>query len=154
MVSLGASNFVYFYTYNAFKAVYRNVVVGDKKADIGAVTNLLIASTAGVINVLATTPLWVAGTRLTVQNKKAIAGNDKGAATEKPYTGVFDCLTKIIKNEGNFVGDGLIPTSLACAPGVLALWNGVGPSLLLVSNPSIQFVTCKLYRQRLNPACA
>ena len=101
MVSLGASNFVYFYTYNAFKAVYRNMVVGDKKADIGAITNLLIASTAGVVNVLATTPLWVAGTRLTVQNKKAIAGNDKGSSSsEKPYTGVFDCLTRIVKNEG------------------------------------------------------
>mmetsp|Transcript_32116 Transcript_32116/g.39531 ORF Transcript_32116/g.39531 Transcript_32116/m.39531 type:complete len:336 (-) Transcript_32116:693-1700(-) len=125
VISLGASNFVYFYTYNAFKSIYKKFVLKDPKANIDTLTNLLVASSAGVINVLATTPLWVAGTRLTVQNRKKTSASVDGTEdrTKKPYTGVLDCLTRIIKEEG-----------------VAALWKGVGPSLILVSNPSIQFV--------------
>jgi hypothetical protein len=85
---------------------------------------LAIASSAGVINVLATTPLWVAGTRLAVQNKKAATGNTD--AHSRPYDGIIDCLSRIVKSEG-----------------LWSLWKGVGPSLVLVSNPSIQFVACK-----------
>lgn len=123
VVSLGASNFVYFYTYNAFKAVYRKEVLKDKKAGIDSISNLFIASAAGVVNVLMTTPLWVAGTRLTVQSKR------RGKSEKKPYKGVFDCLTRIVAEEG-----------------VSALWNGVGPSLILVSNPTIQFSTYERLR--------
>lgn len=121
VVSLGASNFVYFYTYNAFKAIYKRRL--DTKM-IDPVSNLGIASAAGVINVLMTTPLWVAGTRLTVQRKKKLGSNEK-----KPYKGVLDCLTRIVNEEG-----------------VGALWNGVGPSLILVSNPTIQFSTYERVR--------
>lgn len=122
VVSLGCSNFVYFYTYNALKTIYLKMIASSPKEQISAVKNLAIASIAGVINVLMTTPLWVAGTRLSVQGRKK-------AQTEKPYKGVFDCLTRIINEEG-----------------VAALWKGVGPSLILVSNPSIQFVTYERLR--------
>jgi len=121
VVSLGASNFVYFYTYNAFKTVYKKLIAQNPKAAIDPITNLVIASTAGVINVLATTPLWVVGTRLSMQSKKA--------DIERPYNGVADALTRIASEEG-----------------IAALWKGVGPSLVLVSNPSIQFVTYERLR--------
>jgi adenine nucleotide transporter 17 len=115
IVSLGFSNFVYFYAYNGLKKVFENELKRrGKKPDIGALTNLLIASTAGVINVLTTTPLWVAGTRLMVQKKR-------GSSSGENYTGVWNCLTRIVSEEG-----------------IHALWKGVGPSLILVSNPSIQ----------------
>lgn len=108
---------MYFYTYNAFKSIYKKLIAENPKAAIDPITNLVIASAAGIINVLATTPLWVAGTRLTVQSGKSGANDDR-----KPYTGVADCLYRIAKEEG-----------------VGALWKGMGPSLILVSNPSIQF---------------
>lgn len=119
VVSLGCSNFVYFYTYNAFKAIYLKKY--DRK-NIDAGTNLAIAAAAGVVNVLSTTPFWVAGTRLMVQNKKGVKG-------KRAYKGVFDTLTRIVNEEG-----------------VGALWNGVGPSLVLVSNPTIQFSTYERVR--------
>lgn len=81
--------------------------------DLSAGTNLLVATVAGVINVLTTTPLWVVSTRLSVQR-----GGKSGS-----YSGMWDGLTRIAREEG-----------------VGALWNGTLPSLLLVSNPSIQFV--------------
>uniref|UniRef100_A0A7S2SQH1 Uncharacterized protein n=2 Tax=Mucochytrium quahogii TaxID=96639 RepID=A0A7S2SQH1_9STRA len=128
VVSLGASNFVYFYTYNAFKTIYRKLIAKKDKVDIDPVTNLLIASLAGVINVVMTTPLWIAGTRLSTQRKSKGKQESKDR-TERPYEGVWDCLTRIVKEEG-----------------VAALWKGVGPSLVLVSNPSIQFVTYERLR--------
>mmetsp|Transcript_30828 Transcript_30828/g.60153 ORF Transcript_30828/g.60153 Transcript_30828/m.60153 type:complete len:326 (+) Transcript_30828:18-995(+) len=115
VVSLGASNFVYFYTYNGIKTAYQIQLKGrGKPTALDPITNLAIASIAGVINVLVTTPLWVVGTRLSTQRKKK---------SGKTYTGIWNALTRIANEEG-----------------VSALWKGVWPSLVLVSNPSIQFV--------------
>ncbi len=103
--------------------MWANLVAESPKAKMDPITNLVIASLAGVINVFVTTPLWVAGTRLSVQGKKA----------EGKYLGVWDCLTRIASEEG-----------------VAALWKGVGPSLVLVSNPSIQFVVYERLRSTMD----
>ena len=50
----------------------------------------------------------------------------------KLYTGTYDCLNRIIKEEG-----------------IGALWNGVYPSLILVSNPTIQFFTYERCRRAI-----
>jgi len=118
VVCLGASNFVYFYTYNAFKTIYQVKVLGSRKKSIDAYNNLLIAALAGVVNVMLTTPLWVVNTRLTVQDTK-----------KKEFDGVLDCLMKIAQNEG-----------------WPELWKGVVSGLLLVSNPSIHFVVYEKLR--------
>lgn len=112
VVCLGASNFVFFYTFNMFKMIYQIKVLESRKKAIDPYTNLVVAAAAGVINVLLTTPLWVVNTRLTVQDNK----NPK-------YSGVYDCLTSIAREEGTE-----------------KLWSGVASGLLLVSNPSIHFV--------------
>jgi len=72
--------------------------------------SLLTSTIAGVVNVLLTNPLWVANLRI-VQSG--------GEESEK---GLFQCLKEIWKKEG--VGQ---------------LWAGTGASLLLVSNPAIQY---------------
>ena len=93
------------------------------RKEIRSGPNLAIAATAGVINVLVTTPLWVAMSRLATQRKTKLStrGNE-GDSPRLLYTGVFDCLQRVVREEG-----------------VGALWNGVYPSLILVSNPTIQF---------------
>lgn len=128
VVSLGASNMVYFYFYNALKTIFKKRM-GVK--DIDPITNLAVASIAGVINVLITTPLWVVGTRLATQRKKQQkAGTNAGVADDRPpYKGIVDCLTRIVSEEG-----------------LAAAWKGVWPSMVLVSNPSIQFVTYERLR--------
>jgi adenine nucleotide transporter 17 len=114
VMALAASNFVYFYQYNGLRAMVQKMAVRQGRSrELSAGTNLLIATVAGVINVLATTPLWVVSTRLSVQR-----GGGGGG-----YRGMWDGLTRIAREEG-----------------IAALWNGTVPSLLLVSNPSIQFV--------------
>jgi len=113
LISLGCSNFVYFYTNNLLKVLTKRYT-GQKNVTIPQ--NLLIATLAGVVNVLVTCPLWVANTRLKLQSSK----NQEGV---KPYKGMADALTRISKEEG-----------------VEALWGGTASSLMLVSNPVIHFV--------------
>jgi adenine nucleotide transporter 17 len=105
--SLAVSNFIYFYSYNALKAVQA------KKGTISTTQNLVIAAIAGIINVYATCPLWVVATRLRVQKKG-----------EEKYKGLLHGIQKVAQEEG-----------------VGALWSGAGASVILVSNPTIQFVT-------------
>jgi len=157
VVCLGVSNFVYFYTYNAMKVVYQVKRLGSKKISIDPVSNLAIASAAGIVNVYLTTPLWVVNTRLSVQDNPkaghhgappaaASGAGATGAAAGKPetpvkkeakkqdkqdpYKGVADCLVRIANEEG-----------------VASLWKGVGSGLALVSNPAIQFVTYERLRE-------
>jgi len=111
LISLGFSNFVYFYSNNSLKILFKKLS-GQK--NISIVLNLLVASIAGCINVFTTCPLWVANTRLKVQ---------KGKSKDNRYDGLLDAMIKIGKEEG-----------------IAALWNGCYASLALVSNPTIQFV--------------
>ena len=80
------------------------------KRKINPIMNLSVGAVAGVINVLATTPLWMVSTQLAVQAKKKA-----GPRSSKPYLGVIDGLTRCYQSEG-----------------VTGLWKGVGPNLMLV----------------------
>ncbi|XP_021114603.1 peroxisomal membrane protein PMP34 isoform X6 [Heterocephalus glaber] len=111
--SLCCSNFVYFYTFNSLKAVW----VKGQRSTTGK--DLVVGFVAGVVNVLLTTPLWVVNTRLKLQGAKF--RNEDIVPTN--YKGIIDAFHQIIRDEG-----------------VLALWNGTFPSLLLVFNPAIQFM--------------
>jgi len=121
VVALGTSNFVYFYWFTALKAALqlfnRNQRKGVLKEGESALTNLGLASVAGTINVLITTPLWVAYTRLAIKGGKS---------------GIFDTMKSIADEEG-----------------VPALWSGLGPSLVLVSNPSVQFASYEWMKNAL-----
>uniref|UniRef100_A0AC11CJM4 Solute carrier family 25 member 17 n=1 Tax=Ovis aries TaxID=9940 RepID=A0AC11CJM4_SHEEP len=111
--SLCCSNFVYFYTFNSLKAVW----VKGQHSTTGK--DLVVGFVAGVVNVLLTTPLWVVNTRLKLQGAKF--RNEDIVPTN--YSGIIDAFHQIIRDEG-----------------ILALWNGTFPSLLLVFNPAIQFM--------------
>jgi len=119
IASLAASNFVYFYTNNLFKVLVRKFS-GEKTVTVAQ--NLLVASLAGVVNVMTTCPMWVANTRLKLQSTKQNTLQES-QNKQVPYTGLIDCMRRIYLEEG-----------------VQALWNGAGSSLMLVSNPTIHFV--------------
>jgi adenine nucleotide transporter 17 len=117
LMTLGISNFIYFYTNNLLKVILLKLKPSDFK-HVTVMENLLIASISGVINVLITCPFWVANTRIKLQCPKTMKEEGK-----KPYIGLMECVTRIHEEEG-----------------MHALWNGLGSSLLLVSNPTINFV--------------
>lgn len=127
LVSLCCSNFVYFYMYNGLKTVY---VPETEKA--GPVKDLIFAFIAGVVNVLVTTPLWVVNTRIKLQGVNFHTDEHKEAKVPR-YKGILDALWKVARFEG-----------------LSSLWNGTLPSIVLASNPSIQFMvyeTIKRYFQ-------
>jgi len=115
LISLGFSNFVYFYANNMLKAIFKKMT-GEK--NISIFYNLLVASIAGCINVFATCPLWVANTRLKINKNN------------NENIGLFGTVLKIAQEEG-----------------ILSLWNGCMASLVLVSNPTINFVVYDKIKQ-------
>ncbi|XP_063252052.1 peroxisomal membrane protein PMP34 isoform X3 [Prinia subflava] len=120
--SLCCSNFVYFYTFNSLKALW----VKGQHSTTGK--DLVLGVVAGVVNVLLTTPLWVVNTRLKLQGAKF--RNEDIVPTN--YRGIIDAFHQIVRDEG-----------------VLALWNGTLPSLLLVFNPAIQFMFYEGFKRNL-----
>ncbi|KAG7270162.1 hypothetical protein CRUP_026163 [Coryphaenoides rupestris] len=90
---LCCSNFVYFYCFHGLKASWLR---GQKSAPG---TDLVIGITAGIINVLVTTPLWVVNTRLKLQG--ANFRNEDIRPTS--YSGILDAFVQIAGVEG-FLG--------------------------------------------------
>ncbi|KAK5647401.1 hypothetical protein RI129_002293 [Pyrocoelia pectoralis] len=88
LISLGTSNFVYFYTFHGLKSMLKSSVKND----------LVLGLLAGVTNVLLTTPLWVVNSRLKI-NKQV------------PYTGLLDGMAYITRMEGvNALWSGVYPS--------------------------------------------
>ncbi|KAK9502691.1 hypothetical protein O3M35_011408 [Rhynocoris fuscipes] len=112
--SICASNFVYFYVYNGLKGVMKG---GDSGKD------LILASIAGVINVLLTTPLWMVNTRIKMS----------GVTDTARYDGILDGIMKVSNTEG-----------------VPALWSGTIPSLILVSNPAIHMTVYQALKRKVS----
>lgn len=114
LMSLGSSNFVYFYTFHGLKSLINSSEVQN---------DLMLGIVAGAVNVLLTTPLWVVNSRL--------------KSSSQHYSGLLDGLVHI-----------------ANAEGLSALWSGLGPSLILVSNPAIQFTLYEALKRKFVPKSA
>lgn len=83
---------------------------------------------AGAVMVLITNPVWLVKTRLqlyVVRGSGDHARRQRGAleTAVQPYSGMFDAFVRIVQEEG-----------------VLSLYRGVLPSLLLTSHGAIQLV--------------
>ncbi|GFT49170.1 peroxisomal membrane protein PMP34 [Nephila pilipes] len=117
LTSLCCSNFVYFYTFHGLRSLVETNNTGKN-----ALRDLTVAAIAGALNVVTTTPLWVANSRLKMQGAK-LSSEDKKKLGDRPmYLGTIDAITKIADKEG-----------------WQSLWSGMVPSLMLVINPAIQF---------------
>ncbi|CAN7944955.1 unnamed protein product [Ixodes pacificus] len=122
LTSLWCSNFVYFYSFHGLRSV---TAAGGHSA----LSDLLLASVAGVVNVLATTPLWVVNTRIKMQGAKVLAGD--GLRRHPRYEGLWHGLRHIARTEG-----------------LAALWASTLPSLVLVSSPAVQFMVYEALKRR------
>ncbi|XP_018801873.1 PREDICTED: peroxisomal membrane protein PMP34 [Bactrocera latifrons] len=119
--SLCISNFVYFYTFHSLKAL----TVYSKQQS--ALKDLFLGTIAGIINVFTTTPFWVVNTRVRMRN---VAGTSDDV--NKHYNNLISGLLYVAKTEG-----------------IRGLWSGTIPSLMLVSNPALQFMMYELLKRNL-----
>ncbi|KAK0168180.1 hypothetical protein PV327_002006 [Microctonus hyperodae] len=123
--SLCASNFVYFYTFHGLRLM-------RSSSTQTARNDLFVASIAGIINVLVTTPLWVVNTRLKMRGINGVPEQNNNE-----YNNLLDGLIYIWKYHG-----------------IKKLWAGTLPSLLLVTNPAIQMMTYESIKRRVNESLA
>ena len=120
------SNVVYFYLCGYLREAWlarRNAVLGKaarKRRHLNAIESLTIASLAGCGNVLATNPIWILVTRMQANRKRKESAEGNGQTREVTLT---ETATKLYEESG-----------------VLGFWKGVAASLIMVSNPSIQYM--------------
>ena len=120
VTTLGISNYVFFYALNMVKGTL--AARSDGNNNNSKAKSLLASSLAGIINVLLTNPLWVANLRI-------VKGMKSKSSVE---TNLFAMVANIAEEEG--IGH---------------LWSGTWASILLVSNPVIQFFTYEQIKMAL-----
>lgn len=112
--TLGISNYVFFYALSLIKKLLATDRDGNK-GNRSKAMSLISSSLAGVINVLLTNPLWVANLRI-------VQGLKRARIKDVREPSLFEVMGQIAREEG--IGH---------------LWSGTWASVLLVSNPVIQF---------------
>lgn len=133
---------VYFFWYNSLK----NTVEKRTGHALTVVENLMLAYTAGAINAGSTCPLWSVATRLKLRAKaRAKAAEDAGGDEEKGSDGDDG-------DEADDGGDTIVGQLKAIYKegGVKGLYNGLGPALLLCTNPAIQFLVYEQLKARVS----
>jgi len=127
--TLAISNFVFFYALQFTKKV-----LNTKNG-----ASLLASTIAGIFNVLITNPLWLANLRL-IQSKDYDINADASDISHQHRTHVhhrrrmslWKMLRHIIKHQG-----------------IKELWNGTSTSLILVSNPAIQYYVYERWKYEI-----
>lgn len=92
--------------------------------------NFKLACASGAVMVLVTNPFWLIKLRMQLQMKKS---SESLLTNQRPYEGMMDATRKIVQEEG-----------------ILALYKGVVPALLLTSHGGVQFVVYEFLRQHFH----
>eukprot|EP00287_Rhodomonas_sp_CCMP768_P013606 CAMPEP_0196727144 /NCGR_PEP_ID=MMETSP1091-20130531/8204_1 /TAXON_ID=302021 /ORGANISM="Rhodomonas sp., Strain CCMP768" /LENGTH=342 /DNA_ID=CAMNT_0042069689 /DNA_START=41 /DNA_END=1069 /DNA_ORIENTATION=- len=112
----------YFYGYNYLRGIARTQDrFVDRAGQPTPPVNFACATMAGACTCLATNPIWLIKTRLQLQH-----------GTAQRYAGMIDAARQVIRQEG-----------------VLGLYRGLVPSLLLVSHGALQFMAYEEIKKRL-----
>jgi len=122
--TLALSNFIFFYALQASKKLMqiRKSSNMDAAASVGGGASIIASSIAGVINVLLTNPLWVANLRIVRGDEEGLRGSSGCTKNTNNLGVLLSTVKNIVEREG-----------------VRQLWSGTWTSLLLVSNPAIQY---------------
>ncbi|KAK8935129.1 Peroxisomal nicotinamide adenine dinucleotide carrier [Platanthera zijinensis] len=147
LVGTAASQGVYYYFYQIFRdraelasLARQRKGIGD--GSLGMLQSLVVASLAGSVNVLLTTPIWVIVTRMQTFKKKkkalqkhplpSVCSEGRTVVAEPSRYGIFDVIKELYDEAG-----------------LLGLWKGVFPTLIMVCNPAIQFMLYEAMLKKL-----
>ncbi|KAI9149839.1 hypothetical protein H9P43_010018 [Blastocladiella emersonii ATCC 22665] len=128
---IAVTNFVY---YGAYETTKSGFLKTSGRRVMSTIESMVAGAIAGSATVLVTNPIWVVNTRMTVKKDASddTASSSSGALKKKQAATAWDTFLAIIRDEG--------PT---------ALWKGLLPALILVSNPVLQFSVFEQTRGRL-----
>ncbi|PIA15233.1 mitochondrial carrier [Coemansia reversa NRRL 1564] len=126
------TNGVYYYFFEAVKAAFERA---SKRKSMSTVESMISGAIAGSMTCIITNPIWVVNTRLTVKQKRqrAVTNGASDSDSQKEATpSTLQAFTEIIKEDG-----------------VLSLWQGLIPALILVINPIIQYTAFEQLKNRI-----
>ncbi|XP_004307616.1 PREDICTED: peroxisomal nicotinamide adenine dinucleotide carrier [Fragaria vesca subsp. vesca] len=148
LVGTAASQGVYYYFYQIFRnkaqvAALERSKMGIGDGSVGMLSSLVVAALSGCVNVLLTNPIWVVVTRMQTHRKiskkshpdQMLSTDPEEAivsAAEPPPFGTTHAVQEVF-GEGGFFG----------------FWRGVFPTLIMVSNPSMQFMLYETMLKKL-----
>lgn len=139
-----ASNFAYFYWYSFLK----QSVERRSGAAISTGMNLFVASLAGALNMSMTLPLEMINTRAQIQPSDSESSSE--SEEEKSEQSASSAVKNAAKNGGvRHQTMWEIAREIYAEDGLLSFWKGFIPSLVLVSNPSINFTIFDKLKLRL-----
>jgi adenine nucleotide transporter 17 len=126
LFGIGVTNFVYYYWYEWCRAALEKRNGGKR---LGTLQSMLSGAVAGSATVMCTNPIWVVNTRMTTRKRESEQQVLPGSSPKRsPST--LGTLARIVKEEG-----------------WTRLFAGVGPALVLVINPILQYT---LFEQMKN----
>ncbi|XP_042431125.1 peroxisomal nicotinamide adenine dinucleotide carrier-like [Zingiber officinale] len=139
LVGTAASQGVYYYFYQIFRNRAETAAqdlwrkgIGD--GSVGMFQSLVVAALAGCVNVLLTNPIWVVVTRMQAHKKTIIKSPDHGLQSVSDEAIEFP----VIDHQPYRISH--VIQELYDEAGMWGFWKGVVPTLIMVSNPSIQFM--------------
>eukprot|EP00249_Psilotum_nudum_P020177 c27590_g1_i1 orf=513-1673(-) len=164
LVGTAASQGVYYYFYQVFRnraeaVALERKIAGAGDGMVGMFSSLVIAALAGCLNVILTNPIWVIVTRMQTHSQVQSSGRRQAHGKEDidiecaKKSDDLGCNSKNDKDNRISIAEDLASlapvqvygTSLAVQElfneaGLMGFWKGVLPTLIMVSNPSIQFM--------------
>ncbi|XP_043702975.1 peroxisomal nicotinamide adenine dinucleotide carrier-like [Telopea speciosissima] len=148
LVGTAASQGVYYYFYQIFRnkaeaAALKRLKKGTGDGSVGMLSSLLVAALSGCLNVLLTNPIWVVVTRMQTHRKASL----KHIPSENPSVTPEEAILAAV--EPPPYGTSHAVQEVYGEAGVLGFWKGVFPTLIMVSNPSIQFMLYETLLKKL-----
>ncbi|KZV55475.1 peroxisomal nicotinamide adenine dinucleotide carrier, partial [Dorcoceras hygrometricum] len=145
LVGTAASQGVYYYFYQIFRnkaeaTALERMRKGAGDGSVGMLSSLMVAALSGCVNVLLTNPIWVVVTRMQTHTKKSQPNLSKSLSSEEL---ILDAI------EPPPFGTTHAVQEVYGEAGVLGFWKGVFPTLIMVSNPAIQFMLYESLVKRL-----
>lgn len=129
LIGIVAVNFTYYYVYNIVGNYFKRA--NRLNNGLNVKNSLITGLTAGIVSRVITNPIWVANTRMTVKkNGTTESETETGTEANAKNPNTFQVMKDILKTEG-----------------VKGLFSGIGPALVLVLSPMVQFT---VYEQMKN----
>ncbi|KAJ7959700.1 peroxisomal nicotinamide adenine dinucleotide carrier-like [Quillaja saponaria] len=148
LVGTAASQGVYYYFYQIFRNKAEVAALEQRKrgvgdGSVGMLSSLIVAALSGCVNVLLTNPMWVVVTRMQTHRKVANKKQPGQTLSIAPEETVLSAIEPPPYGTSNAIQE------VYGEAGFWGFWRGVLPTLIMVSNPSIQFMLYETMLKKL-----
>ncbi|XAR64314.1 hypothetical protein NMG60_11024600 [Bertholletia excelsa] len=153
LLGTAASQGIYYYFYQVFKNKAEAIAVARRKkgrgdGTVGMLSWLVVAAIAGSLNVLFTNPIWVLVTRMqtrTQAERKIMEAKREALLVESSENNLLDSslqnkLAELDSIKPHPYGTLHAAHEVYNEAGITGFWKGIIPTLIMVCNPSIQFM--------------